>query len=266
MPGNREKAFTDYIRSEQMDALEYYREQPASMFLQNIVHISDSIDHCIRNFPKKKDKSFTAKSKEFLDELSAAAVCSIMGHFELYQKSCFASLIELSRKFNNFNIDNCVRTLEKESNLAIDVKHLLAYRGEKAATGMLIADNLYSWHDPSAVNRHFKSIFKDINLFSNNEIKSLSALWQIRHSMAHTGGYLTKHDAEKIASLKKHGDMAIYLEKNFILATTRRLHKITKLTMGRVDKALQQSLTKDDYESDEIQEFIFVHSRRASWL
>ena len=126
--GRRKKTFLDYVAINERPSrsLVAYAARPADSFLEAIVHISDSAAHCIRHFPKKNAGIWTSSSKDSFDEINAALLCTIMGHFELFQRYLFSSLLELTRCFINFDADDCVRNLKKHSGLDVEPVHMMA--------------------------------------------------------------------------------------------------------------------------------------------
>ena len=268
MPGRPAKKFTDYIRRDisEVCSLDDYAASPASTFCEEIVDISDAVAHCIRNFPKKTNAELTEASEDSLGQITAATLGTIMGHFELYQRFTFSTAFELTRHLPNFDFKNCARDLTKDSGLNIDVSTLMAYRGQPAPIGQLVADNLHSWHDPDKVNRYFKAIFSSLNFYSSQEADSLRVLWQLRHSMVHTGGWLTLPDAQKVHQLRAYGGQGIFLSENFTEVVARRLHQIVARATSRLDKAMAGHFPSEILTSDEYKKFVAIKSPRRVWL
>lgn len=268
MTGRREKHFTDYIVGHYANAstLSDYAESPASQVLYEIVDISDAVAHCIRNFPKKKDKTWTGASQDSLDQINSAALGTVMGHFELYQRFVFASLFELSDLIEGFDRKACAKSLNKDSHLSIDVDHLMAYRGQPAPVGQLVADCLAGWHNPDIVNKHIRAITPNVSFFSSQESKALRLLWQLRHSVVHTGGWLTLPDAQKLPELKKIGNTAIFFTDNFIEVVVRRLHRIVKNSINRLGRDFLKRIPDEAAKTEAVTKFLDVESPRQAWL
>lgn len=105
MPGAQKKSFTDYITTPAQpgeNILTQYSRKPATTFLIEAIHIGDSINHCIRHFPKKSDGAFNKDSQDSLFRLSAASLAALMGHFETFQKFLFAGVIRANSPAQEF--------------------------------------------------------------------------------------------------------------------------------------------------------------------
>jgi len=265
--GRFAKSFNEFIQTREgiKNVLDQYGTSPATTFLTEAVDISDAMAHCIRNFPKKQANTWTKASQDSLDHLSASALGSLLGHFELYQRFVFAKLFEITRFIPGFNPQSCAKSF-KDLDLNLNLVNLIAYRGQPAPVGQQIADNLPGWHNPSQVNQYIKSLLENVNFYSNYEIRELGILWQLRHSIVHTGSWLTRSDAAKIPELKMFSDKPIFLKENFIETVVRRMHVIVQRSITRVEKVLEKKIPGklDDYK--EIKEFLDVQSPRKAWL
>ena len=71
--------------------------------------------------------------------------------------------------------------------------------------------------------------------FGTKEVSDLNVLWQLRHTIVHTGAWLTEPDAQKVKRLSKFANSAIAFDPNFITAVARRLHKIVKEGNTRIE-------------------------------
>jgi hypothetical protein len=117
-----------------------------------------------------------------------------------------------------------------------------------------LADSLSGWHSPTKVNEHYRSFDKTLELFTSAEIGHLQVLWQIRHTLVHTGGWLTLPDAQKVKRLIEKGDTALAFNDLFMLAFTRLMHRIVQESVGRLHKKLKPRL-RNDLDAAERQEF-----------
>ena len=120
------------------------------------MHISDAIRQCRRLFIEKKDGRFNKDGQDSIYRLGAAALTSMMSHFETFERSLFAGMMEATRFVPDFKLDECCKRLQRDSQLSIDVNRILAYRGSAAPIGQVVADSLGSWHSPQKVNSHFR--------------------------------------------------------------------------------------------------------------
>jgi len=265
------KPFTDYLETKPSwweRSLDEYSRSPVSAFLAEVVHLTDSVNHCIRHFPKRKDHSYTKDSQDSTYRICASTHAAIMGHFELMQRLLFAGLFEATRLIPEFDVVNFTRQLTKDSNVSIELVPLTAYRGRKAQIGQVIADNLYGWHEPSNVNRHFQALVPKVTLYSNDETAELLLLWQLRHSIVHTAGWLTTPDSQKLRELVPFGDRPIIIGGSFILAVARGFHRIVSRAVGRLAGSFGEMLPADltDVERHEVDNLLLVASPRKSWF
>jgi hypothetical protein len=249
-------------------SLEDYARAPAAAFLRETVHITDAINQCRRNFKRKNTEEFNKDSQDSIYRLGAAALSSLMSHFETFQRSLFAGAVEATRFIPGFDIERCCQRLQKDSALSIDLARISGYRGQPAPIGQLMADNLSSWHDPARVNAYFGAVIHDYTFFANDAARELRILWQLRHAVVHTGGWLTMPDAQKLSQLADLAGQPILLNENFIEAAARRLHRIVgPATSGFGAKFLERlsgPLSRDDREV--VETLFAVISPRQNWL
>jgi hypothetical protein len=245
-----------------------YQRRPATAFLREAVHIADAIRQCRRLFKRRKNGKLNKDSQDSVYRLSAAALSSIMSHFETYQRSLFAGMIEATRFVPKFDLGKCRKRLEGDSHLALDIDRLLAHRGQAASAGHLIADSLTGWHVPTQVNSHFLAVEHEYVFFSGNDTNELFILWQMRHSIVHTAGWLTHADAQKVPFLLRIADKPILLNEQFIAAVARRLHGIvSRATAGIGNRFLPRlTVALSAQERARVEELFEVQSPRPSWL
>jgi len=236
-------------------------------FLYEVIEISDAIRHCVHNFPRRKSGEFTAASTDSLWGLCAAAHASLMSQLESYQKALFAGLFEASRLNDEFKFELFERQLSKW-NASIQLERLQNYRGDMASIGLVLADSLNGWHDPARVNSYFRAIVTSWDLFSTEDTSELAVLWQIRHSIVHTGGRLTRGDSHKVPELAHFADRALTIDHTFIDAVCRRFHSMAKRTVGGLEAEFRRGVTTtlSDEETAELDALFRVQSSRPSWL
>lgn len=245
-----------------------YLLSPASTFLKYTIEAKSAIDLCIRKFPKNQNGDYSSDSLDSLQHLEAAILPSIMGHFETYQKSLFAGMFDLTVYKSNFKIDPFIKKLN-EGNVIIDVGRLSAYRNIGASSvGSIVADSLNGWHSPEAVNKHFGAFGLNFQFYSNDIVSKLKVLWQLRHSIVHTGGTLTLPDAQKVEQLKSYGNKNIAFEKNFIFEVCRKFHPIVKSSTTGMGRVFKQNLLPDlpPEVIQRIDKFFEVKSSISTWL
>ena len=248
--------------------LREYKKSPATAFLRYAVDAKDAANRCQNWFPKKGDGTFAKQSLSSLRHILAALLPAIMGHFETYERYLFAGVFDYSTLLKDFDIEDFFKALGREHTITIDPVSLSAYRGFGATTGILLADNLAGWHNPERVSRYFKAFGFDTEFFSNDDCRRLNVLWQLRHSIVHTGASITLPDAQRVPELGGFGGMPVVFEKNFILEVSRKLHPMVRDATARIENAfrgrLVDSVTPE--ERERIDKLFLVKSRTAVWL
>lgn len=249
--------------------LDAYVESPATAFLAYCIEAKDSIIHCQRHFQKNQDGSPSKSSVASLQHLSAAILPAIMGHFETYQRHLFAGIFEMSGVLKNFKANDFFQKLQKaDVDIKIDPVKLAGYRRFSTTTGVLLADNLLGWHNPFLVNKYFRALL-DTEIYSGDDCKNLLILWQLRHSIVHTGGCLSLPDAQKIPELISIGGKPLVFRSNFIVDVSKRFHPLIKNATLKAEKSFRaqqiaEKTTRDDQQI--IDKLFFVKSKVAVWL
>lgn len=272
MPGGRPtKEFHQYL-TEPTNAHvghDAYIDSPATAFLNYAVQAKSTVDMCARNLPTRNNGRYTQASLDAMQNLVGSMLPALMGHFETFQRYMFAGLFDRSVHLGGFSSERFFRKLNGNKEVTVDVVRLAAHRNTGVGSvGMLVADGLGGWHDPKQVNDHFKAFFNDLNFFSNLAIERLRVLWQLRHSIVHTGGTLTLADAQKVMSLEEFGETRIAFENNFIFEVARKLHPIVKDSTERLrDKFYGRLLPNRTGEDlDDIRNFFQVRSPVTVWF
>lgn len=231
MAGRPKKEFHEYLTEASPSHVSHsdYIDSPATAFLKYSIEAKSAIDLCTRKFPKNNDGSYSKDSLDSLQHLIVSILPAIMGHFETFERNLFAGIFDFSVYLRDFNVERFFTDINRHTKLAIDPIRLSAHRGIGASSiGSLLADSLNGWHDPEKVNMYFNAFKLEYQLFSTSDISKLNVLWQLRHSIVHTGGTLTLPDAQKVNELKAFGNKQIAFEKNFIFEVSRKLHPVVK--------------------------------------
>ncbi|KIC27572.1 hypothetical protein [Leisingera sp. ANG-M6] len=271
MSGRKIKEFEEYLvdgGTSHIDLADYLHS-PASAFLKYTIEAKSAVDLCTRHFPKKADGSYSKASLDSLEHIVSAMLPALMGHFETYQRYLFAGLFDYSIFIGGFDVSAFLKRLSKETNIEIDLSRLAAHRGIGAKSiGVLLADSMTGWHDPARVNSYFDAFGIKRQFFSNKDCKRLAVLWQLRHSISHTGGTLTLADAQKVEALKAKGNANIVFEKNFVFEVARKLHPLVQEATHRLRDGVLPRLIPETPEEEKmrIEEFFKVHSSVAVWL
>ena len=227
------------------------------------------MDLAARKFPTKKNGEYTKDSLDSLQHIVTAMVPAVMGHFETYQRYLFAGAFDMSVHLADFDVDKFMAKLDKVSSVSIDPVRLSAHRGLGAESiGILLADSLSGWHNPTRVNELFGAFNLKRQLFSGEDCDRLATLWQLRHSIVHTGGTLTLPDAQKVPALAGHGNCKTVFEKNFIYEISRKLHPVVKRSTegfgAQYKTNLQAGVAAD--VGRKVSEFFRVGSSISAWL
>lgn len=268
--GKPQKEFHQYICQATDSHVSHseYILSPATTFLKYTIEAKDAIDLCIRKFPKKGNGQYTSDSLDSLQHLETAMLPAIMGHFETYQKSLFAGMFDLTVYSRSFKLDPFIKKLNDE-NVTIDLTRLSAYRNiGTSSVGNIVADSLSGWHSPDKTNKHFGAFGLNYQFYSADDIKKLKVLWQLRHSIVHTGGTLTLPDAQKVENLNSFGNKNLAFEKNFIYEVSRKLHPIIKRSTEGIGNAFKANLLPNlpTNVTTRIDTFFKVKSKAVVWL
>ena len=183
-----------------------YLASPASAFLRYAVEAKSSVDLCCRSFAKKSDGSYRKDSLDSIQHLVAAMLPAMMGHFETYERYLFAGMFDLSSNLTKFDVDRMLTRLDNLGGLSIDPRRVAAYRGIGAQSiGLLLADSLSGWQWPERVNDYFETFDLKRQFLANDDCRRLSVLWQLRHSIVHTGGTLSSRTLRRFLSSLRWG-------------------------------------------------------------
>jgi hypothetical protein len=269
MPGQT-REFQDYLIKPTQRSIshKHYMRSPAIAFLKYAVDAKDAVNCCLNKFEKNANGSFNKNALISLQHITAAMVPALMGHFETYQRYLFAGMFEHSSLLKDFNVEAFFKELKKRSNIEIDPIRLAAYRGYRASAGIILADTLEGWHNPNNVNDYFNAYKLDQQLYSNQNRERLEILWQLRHSIVHTGGTITLPDAQKLKKLHKYGNKAVAFDNQIILAIARKLHTLVRDATGRMKQGFENHLVSD-FEPERrasLDKLFKVDSSMAVWL
>jgi hypothetical protein len=270
---NKLKALEKYLVSTpdaRTTSLEAYSTCPAEAFLASVCDAHDAFAHCLNKFTKKQDGTYNRDSVDSLRQISLALVGALMGHFETFQKAVFAGLVERSATFPDFDVSSFLSHIAKNlrSEVVISPTRLLAFRSVKAPVGFVVADSLNGWHKPATFNSALKAFGIKKDYFGAKEISDLEVLWQLRHTIVHTGAWLTEPDAQKVKRLNRSGNAAIAFDVNFINAISRRFHRIVKAGNTRVEAEAVLLLGNAPPAAavTDIRSFLSVRSPKKVWL
>jgi hypothetical protein len=268
----KQKPLESYLVSKtaHKTSLSAYEACPAGTFLIYVCDAYDSYAHCLTKFTKKGNNTYNKDSEDSLHQIACAILSTTMGHFETYQRFLFSGILERSTNFPSFDVDRFLKHLEKSCSREVLVSpaRLLAFRELDAPVGFVFADSLSGWHNPGRVNTFLKAFGITQNAFANDEIEDLEILWQLRHSVVHTGAWLTVPDAKKVKRLLAWQDKPIVFEPTFVNAMSRRLHKLVKATNARLLSDCLKLLgpAPSAAAKQSLNDFLLVKSPKGTWL
>lgn len=268
--GRPEKEFQEYIVDANGRHIvhEDYLRSPATAFLRYTVEAKDAANYCQNYFGKNNDGTYRKDAQDSLQHILSAFLPAIMGHFETYQRHLFAGVFEYSSLLHRFDVEGFLKKLEKDYSVKISPLRLAAYRGFNAPVGVLLADTLPGWHHPERVNSYFKAFGFKKEFFSSDDCKRLRILWQLRHSIVHTGGSITIPDAQKISELEPYGDKPVVFDNQFVFEVSRKMHPLVQKATNRIESSfldtLQDNIVSEDRQA--LEELFEVKSSVAVWL
>lgn len=271
--GRPKKDFQEYLCESTDSHISHgeYLKSPGTAFLRHTVEAKSAIDLCIRQLPHNTNGTHTKSSRDTIQHLTLALLPTVMGHFETYQRYLFARMFDFTVYLKDFKVKPFIDTINKEAKteITIDLERLAAFRGvDLTSIGLVVSDNLKGWHKPEKVNIYFNAFGFEHQIFSKDAIKKLNVLWQLRHSIVHTGGTITLPDSGKVKELQKYGGKSNLFENNFIYEVARKLHPIIKNGTEGLGTKFKSEMKANVNSTKilEIEKFFEVKSSIGVWL
>jgi hypothetical protein len=240
---------------------------PPINFLAESVHVMETVQFCEYQFSHEGDLS--ANVEQMLWDIAASSFVLLMSHFEIFQRELFADIVRIISYDNPSNDDAALAKRLEKVGCKLDIERVLAQRYEPKNGGQLIADSMPGWHSPERVNGYFGVLLSQSQFFSRTRCADLTLLWQLRHSIVHTGGWLSREDAAKVRALEFWGDKPILFKSSFIEEVVRQFHEIVEDGLKQLARGYKQIFLSKDYtaEHEDIACDIFrVDSPRRDWL
>ena len=236
------------MRKKDNFGVDAYKDSPGLAFLEYFISARKSYDY------------FSRKSSQYgerhLQNITIAMLPSIMGHFETYQRFLFSGLFDLTVCMDNFDIDKFFRDINNQTSFSIDPVRLSSYRAVGSpSVGILIADSLPGWHNPSKINKYFEFYFpqKPFQIYGSENIDFLLGLWQLRHSIVHTGGVITQPDSQKIRSLSDFSEGARFVpEETFWEFLLCRFNSLIKSTLSGLHLRFTERQVKTLHDDEKV--------------
>lgn len=269
-PGRERKEFQQYLEIGSYEShikFEDYASCPATTFLRYAIDAKDASEYCKKYFQTNKSGEYNKNASDSLNHIVVALLPSLMGHFETFQRSVFAGLFEYSRYIKDFDTKKFMSRIEKIQDFGINPSRLVGYRGQPASIGQLLADSLSCWHDPVKTNQLILAFELKVNFYDPEAIRDLQILWQLRHSIVHTGGCLTLPDAQKVHKLSDFAGKPLVFSSTFITAVSKRMHAIVSDSMKRLKYSFCKQIPNNVIDSDKtIKTFFDVESKSKTWI
>ncbi|EOQ98284.1 hypothetical protein LEP1GSC195_1473 [Leptospira wolbachii serovar Codice str. CDC] len=270
--GRPRKKIQDYIiesNSADFGKMSDYYDYPVKTFLNFLCISHYAVDYCKTKFPKNADKKMGVEAQRHLNIIILSILPTIMGQFETFQKSLFSKCLEYSVYLDNFVPSEFLKRLKDIQSLEIDSLRLTAYRGQPAQVGTIFADSLHIWHDSHKVSHAFRALTQGVDFYTKDQIEELQIIWQLRHSIVHTGGTITRPDSQKNSKLKKFADKSIILSETFISTLGYKLHNLINNSITRYSSDFKGKLSADTpiAVQREIDSMFKVESKmQSSWI
>lgn len=240
-------------------------EPPATTFLKEVAHICDAVTHCSRHFARKKDKSFTKDSFDSFQRLSMSSFALLLSHLETFQKAQYATIINCVDFLSGPDDQELAKRLEK-CGCVLSLERILAGRGDPREPGEIVADSMKGWHSPEKVNAYFRVVFPQVQVFSNDAVTELELMWQLRHSIVHTAGIITREDSIKAPALAGLCERRLVFSEGFIPAVGRRLHIMVEAALAQLGAAFRKELRPTEEPEGLIESAVGLDSPRRSWF
>lgn len=248
-----------------------YIKHPATAFLAYANRAKESIEFCKQNFPKHSgNNNLTTDSIINVQLLMNSVLASLLGHFETFEKHLFAGTFERTVYLNNFNSHHFFKTLDIKDDIPVSKLQMLGNRKGDTFVGLILANSLNEWQNPTTVIKYFNAfnLQPPRSFFSNENKVNLEILWQLRHSIVHTGGTLTKSDALKVKELKNTSGKNIVFSTKFIYELTKWFHSLVFQSVSNLKTSFENGLDTSikPTEKAEIMKFFEVKSSVTKWL
>jgi hypothetical protein len=266
MPRGRPvKEFHEYLTESEGKqpkvSISEYVESPATAFLRYCAQAHYAVSYCAKYFPS------TNTGIGRLEHVSSSLLPAIMGHFETYQRYLFSGVFEHTDLLDDFDVQDFFDGLQKQSRVGIDPIKLAAYRGRSATSGIILADNLPDWHSPKKVNGYFKALV-NATPFDEASMRRIQVLWQLRHSIVHTGGSITPPDAQKVKDLRQFAGRPIVFQETFVSEVARKFHAIVYEATQNVGKAFVGRVRSvpSSRDAERVEKLFSVKSPISAWI
>ncbi|MDX1919427.1 MAG: hypothetical protein SFU25_01675 [Candidatus Caenarcaniphilales bacterium] len=286
--GKPKKDFIDYFKHDSKRKAKHvtftdYSTSPGNAFLKYSREAKDAVEYFRNNVKKLKKHKIKFKQDDAdasLELIVISFLPSLMGHFVTYQKHLFAGIFEMSIFLKSFDEKSFIKMLQDakssestgNGSIKLDAISLCSYRnfqpehsGLKSFVGLYLADNLPGWHDPIKVNNYFKAFGFSTDFFNNEDCKELKVLWQLRHSIVHTGGTLTRPDSQKVSTLRNLSGKTIVFEDNFIWIFARKIQQIIHTSSQRLETAFFNDLVSNVSSEETKRMKIFFEAKGITW-
>lgn len=154
----------------------------------------------------------------------------LMAAFEYLLKDFIAKSIDAANVFDE--------KLKQQEWLSITTERVLSQRIAQSSIGSMLVHPTLGWHSPETVNERYKAIF-NVTPFDGEDLKKVSILWILRHSVAHNAGFVTAHDSARI-NQPTLSEKVAHIDESFIKETFDYLCSIA----SRIAESCGKSMLK----------------------
>lgn len=175
-------------------------------------------------------------------KIQLAIFGQLMAAFEYMLKDFIAKTIDATNIFDE--------KLKQQEWLSITTERILSQRIAQSSIGSMLVHPTLGWHSPETVNDRYKKNF-NITPFDGEDLKKISILWILRHSVAHNAGFVTAHDSTRI-NQPHLAEKVAHIDEEFIKETFDYLCSITSRLADTCGKSILKQWLKSlkDYGSN----------------
>jgi hypothetical protein len=171
--------------------------------------------------------TYSGAAKRHLHNLCAATYAVLLSSFELTWKTLFARIIDRTTSYDKRLLD--------WSKSSVSVESLLAHR-DQTSVGAMFASTFGAWQQPDLVNDRYERLL-ELRPFSNQDVTTLTDLWQLRHVIAHSSGIMGGLDAYRV-SWDLPVDSALQLDPQFVEQSYAELRGIVAARVADIGTKL----------------------------
>jgi hypothetical protein len=167
-------------------------------------------------------------------KIQLAIFGQLMAAFEYMLKDFVAKSIDAANIFDE--------KLKQQEWLSITTERVLSQRIAQSTIGSMLVHPTLGWHSPKTVNERYKAIY-NVAPFDGDDLKRVSVLWVLRHSVAHNAGLVTANDSARI-NQPALAEKVAHIDENFIKETFAYLCSIAERLADSCGKSMLRQWLK----------------------